>query len=96
MADLTEVPVDEQGVLRYLAGISETRGWRLTTDPKVRAVVVRGLARRWELEGAPYCPCRIGQEEAYICPCDEAEASIRDKGRCACHLFTHPNFKESE
>ena len=54
------------------------KGYKLNTDIEHVEKIIRNIEKK---DG--YCPCRIGQDESSLCPCDE----FVSEGVCKCNLF---------
>lgn len=54
------------------------RGYRINPDMDYVMKIITGLQKK---DG--HCPCKIGQAEEILCPCDE----FIQTGVCHCKLF---------
>ena len=57
----------------------EVKGWKLSDKSEV-------IIERIVLKNG-YCPCRVGNEDSNLCPCEFHEKEIKEQGHCHCNLI---------
>jgi len=58
----------------------------LNDEIKVKTLL-KAENRYIDLEGSPYCPCKIDHTPNNICPCEECLDEIKEKGVCCCKMY---------
>ncbi len=81
-----------------LEAYAEAKGLRLNPDEEMVSRVIRGLVKRQQKFGKPYCPCRVvtgdpEKDDKCVCPCDYHMEEIARDGICYCRLFTSKDYK---
>lgn len=61
--------------------------WKLNTDKNLVQNVLNAQNRLFEKFGQYYCPCKSKRSTENICPCNNAQIEISNKGFCGCRLF---------
>lgn len=77
----------------FVTNIAKMRGWKLNPDNETVTDIVNGLIAQYKKHGKPYCPCEFNTEEdlSRVCPCDNAQKDVDEKGSCNCNLYVKIN-----
>lgn len=92
--------MDKDQVRSFVHKAADRKGWKVVADETLLGDLVEGLHANVERLGYLQCPCRDSWDDRekdrdIICPCDYAEADIREYGHCYCSLFQSEAFYES-
>ncbi|MFC2174332.1 ferredoxin-thioredoxin reductase catalytic domain-containing protein [archaeon] len=74
--------------VRVCRDYADAQGCRLNPDNEFLDNVIDGIMKKQGVTGLRYCPCRLGTEWEFLCPCDfQAQETWKNKGMCWCGLF---------
>ena len=80
--------MNREGFARACRDYAESQGCQLNPDTDFLNSVFDGVMKRQEQTGLRYCPCRLGDEWALLCPCFfQAQEKWKNEGMCWCGLF---------